>query len=188
MKDFYCLFLIAIMGFGSLSAADSLMVVEGGNLFKLNCTACHQLEQRLVGPALKGVDQRHDEAWILKFVRSSQTMVQSGDSVAVALFNTYNSVIMPDQNLNEDQIRSILAYIKDAEKPRVSLSGGIQRPEVPIHTAAQVRPPSFSDYRFWILYTVTVVLIIVSIYYKAELIALRKKVKGEGAESIGMGA
>ncbi len=178
MKVLCSLVLIAMMSFGSILAADSLMVAEGDKLFKQNCTACHQLKQRLVGPALQGVAQRRQEDWLLKFIRSSQTMIKSGDSTALALFNTYNSVVMPDQTLSEDQIRSILTYIKDSEIVRGAKPGAIERPKVMV-TASTVSPPRFSDYRFWILYTVTVVLIIVSIYYKAELIALRKKVEGE---------
>lgn len=187
MKVLLLPLLITMMSLGSMSAADSLMVAEGNKLFTQTCTACHHLQQRLVGPALQGVDQRHDEAWILKFVKSSQTMVLGGDSAAVALFNTYNSVIMPDQNFTDDQIRSILAYIKDSEISRGPVPGEISRPVITSNVSA-VSPPKFSDYRFWILYTVTVLLIIVSIYYKAELIALRKKVEGQGPESIGEGA
>lgn len=182
MKLLFCLVSISLISLGMLSAADSLMVEEGGKLFTLNCKACHQLEQRLVGPPLQGVDTRHDEAWILKFVKSSQTMVKSGDSAAVALFNTYNQVIMPDQSLTDDQIKSILAYIKDSEIPRNVAPGGIGRPEV-VAGPAPVRPPKFSDFRFWILYTVTVLLVMVSIYYKAELIALSKQT---GTEVDGM--
>ena len=174
MKVFACLLLISFAGLETLFAADSLMVAKGEGLFKKNCTACHQLKQRLVGPALQGVDKRHSEEWLLKFIPSTQTMIKSGDSVAVALFNTYNKVIMPDQKLTADEIRSILSYVKDSETAAPSVA--IRRPALPA-TASLVKPLKFSDYRFWILYTITVLLVIVSIYYKAELIALEKKVE-----------
>ena len=173
MKRWTLFALICLCGADVTTAADSLLVAQGEMLFTQNCKACHHLEMRLVGPALKGVENRHSEAWLLKFIRSSQTMVQSGDSVAVSLFNTYNKVIMPDQPLDEAQIKSVLAYIAGAGKPVIE-TGDIPRPAVtPI--SASDRPLKFSDYRFWIIYTVTVLLVIVSIYYKAELIALGKQ-------------
>jgi mono/diheme cytochrome c family protein len=186
MKRLQVLYIAMITALGidsvPVAASDTLdiagVVAEGELLFTQNCKACHHLEMRLVGPALKGVDQRHDEGWLLRFVRSSQTMIQEGDSAAVTLFNTFNKVPMPDQNLTDGQIRSILAYIKNADKPVLVASGGIPRPAATI-IAGPVSPPRFSDYRFWIMYTITVVLVIVSIYYKAELIALRKRVEGE---------
>ena len=174
MKVILCLIWTVFITYRAPGNTDSLLIADGGALFNQNCTACHQLQQRLVGPPLMGVNQRHGEAWLLKFIRSSQTMIQGGDSAAIALFNTFNKVPMPDQNLTEMQIRSILAFIEDAGKPS-SVVEEIPRPEAQ-NVTANVRPPKFSDFRFWILYTVTVVLVIVSIYYKAELIALRKKV------------
>lgn len=179
---FYATFFIIYAG--SVSASDTLQVAdaaginEGETLFTQNCKACHHLEMRLVGPALKGVEQRHTEDWLIRFIRSSQTMIQAGDSAAVALFNTYNKVPMPDQNLSDAQIHNILAYLKEAGKPAVVETGGITRPPATA-VASYSRPPKFSDYRFWIMYTVTVILVIVSIYYKAELIALSKTVQHE---------
>jgi hypothetical protein len=101
-------------------------------------------------------------------------MVQRGDSAAVALFNTYNKVMMPDQSLSVNEIESILAYIANAGKRTVPI-GNIARPQIAA-IGMRARPLKFSDYRFWLLYTITVVLTIVTVYYKAELIALQKQV------------
>ncbi|MBM3435704.1 MAG: cytochrome c, partial [Bacteroidetes bacterium] len=50
------------------------------------CTACHTIGKgKLIGPDLKGVNDRHNEAWLLSFIRSSQTMIKNGDPVAVKL-------------------------------------------------------------------------------------------------------
>lgn len=86
---------------------------DGSNLFRTNCGACHSIGKgKLVGPDLKGVDTRHNEEWILKWVKSSQSLVQAGDKDAVKLFADNSSIVMPDQPLKDDEIKTILAYIK----------------------------------------------------------------------------
>ena len=75
------------------------------------CSACHTIGKgKLIGPDLKGINDRLDEAWLISFIRSSQTMVKSGDEKAVEIFNEYK-IPMPDNNLTDDQIRGILTYI-----------------------------------------------------------------------------
>jgi hypothetical protein len=85
------------------------------------CSACHTIGKgKLIGPDLKGVNDRHDEAWLLSFIKSSQTMVKNGDPVAVKLFEENNKIPMPDNNLADDQIRGILSYIKNYNEAAVS--------------------------------------------------------------------
>src|ERR1017187_3927068 len=85
---------------------------DGEQLFKTTCAACHTVGKgKLVGPDLKDVQNRHEKSWILKWVKSSQTLVKAGDEQAVKLFNDNNKIPMPDHALNEDQISSILGFI-----------------------------------------------------------------------------
>lgn len=167
----------SILTMQNLSATD---VAEGESLFTTHCTACHHLEMRLVGPPLKNVTQRRDTTWLLRFIRSSQSMIQAGDSTAVALFNTYNKVQMPDQDLTPDQIRSILAFLGQSGGAATAEDNRIPRPAQA--QASDIKPLKFTDYRFWMLYTVTVILVIVSINYKAEMVALNKRVDAEEAD------
>lgn len=78
------------------------------------CAACHTIgEGKRVGPDLKGVNDRHDEAWLIKFIQSSQTVIKSGDKVAIKLFEENNKIPMPDNNLTDQEVKDILAYIKN---------------------------------------------------------------------------
>ena len=80
------------------------------------CGACHSIGKgRLVGPDLKGVTERRDEAWLISFIRSSQTMVKDGDAEAVKIFDEYK-IPMPDNNFTDEQIIGILNYIKNYEE------------------------------------------------------------------------
>lgn len=87
---------------------------HGKQLFTNRCAACHAIAKDVTGPALKDVDKRHTEDWIIKFVQGSQSVIQSGDPVAVQLFEKFNNTIMPNHpDLSNDDIKSIIAYIKD---------------------------------------------------------------------------
>ncbi|HLG40016.1 MAG TPA: cytochrome c [Chitinophagaceae bacterium] len=88
-------------------------VVAGEELFKQLCAACHSIGKgRLVGPDLANIDQRRPQEWIYKFIKSSQSVIKSGDQYADSLFRAYNQIIMPDQPaLVETQLNDVLAYI-----------------------------------------------------------------------------
>jgi mono/diheme cytochrome c family protein len=88
---------------------------EGEELFKKTCAPCHTVGQgRLVGPDLKDISQKRDQDWIIAFVQSSQTVINSGDADAVATYNEYNKLLMPDQTLSNGQVQFIISYINNA--------------------------------------------------------------------------
>lgn len=91
---------------------------EGESLFKQKCTSCHGINNVVVGPALKGVNDRYSEEWLIKWIRNSQAMVASGDEQAVALFEGHNNLVMTAfPELSDDNIRNILAYVDEAGTP-----------------------------------------------------------------------
>lgn len=84
----------------------------GQDIFNKACTACHTIgDGKLVGPDLSNIQKKQTKEWIIKFVQSSQAVVKTGDSAAVALFNEYNKIIMPDQPYTASEITSIIDYI-----------------------------------------------------------------------------
>ena len=77
MKLNKLLFLLAAFFLGAkLTMAD---VAEGEKLFNANCTSCHAINDKVVGPALKDVDKRQSEAWLIKWIQNSQAVIKSGD-------------------------------------------------------------------------------------------------------------
>lgn len=96
------------------SKSVTISYETGEQLFDQNCTACHAIGKgTLVGPDLKGINSKHQEEWLLKYIKSSQTMIQSGDGEAVAIYKQFNEIVMPDQTLTNDEIRAILIYISN---------------------------------------------------------------------------
>lgn len=96
---------------------DEETIQAGKSLFNANCTACHQLDQNAIGPALRGVTDRREVEWAKNFIRNSQQVIQSGDPVATALFAEFNNTVMPAMPfLSEDDLNNLLSYIEYGDK------------------------------------------------------------------------
>lgn len=88
---------------------------SGEELFNSTCVACHTIGKgRLVGPDLKDINNKRDTQWSIEFIRESQAMIKNGDSDAIAIFDEFSKITMPDNDLSDDQIQSILTYIESA--------------------------------------------------------------------------
>jgi cytochrome c oxidase subunit 2 len=111
-------FVIAVL-FSFTLSLSAQSVEEGKTLFNANCTACHAINDKVVGPALKDVSKRREEAWLIKWIKNSQAMVKSGDPIAVQVYKENNEGIMTSfENLSDVQIKSILADVKaESEAP-----------------------------------------------------------------------
>lgn len=110
------LFVLLLLVFGGGVAVQAQDAAAGRAIFKQRCTSCHALDKKMVGPALAGVSDRHKEAWLIKWIKNSQAMIASGDPEAVKIFNEYKPAVMtafPD--LSDDDIKGVLAYIKEGE-------------------------------------------------------------------------
>ncbi len=91
---------------------DEAIISQGESLFNNNCTVCHAINQVVVGPALKNVHERQDLPWLIGFIKNSQKVIESGDEYAVNLYNEYNKTVMPSFAYSDEEITSIVAYIK----------------------------------------------------------------------------
>ena len=99
---------------------------NGAELFANNCASCHKVHQDLVGPALKGVEERRDQAWLLKWIRNSQAVIASGDPYAVKLYEKWNKSAMTAFDWSDQEILAVLAYIKEegAKAPVAAATAG----------------------------------------------------------------
>ena len=86
---------------------------DGASIFKKNCGACHTIGHgKIVGPDLKGADKKHDIKWMTEWIKSSQTMINvKKDPAAVQLFNDNNKMMMTDQPLSDEEVKTVVAYI-----------------------------------------------------------------------------
>jgi cytochrome c2 len=94
-------------------AKQKKMIQTGTALFQKQCTQCHYLTtEKLIGPGLKGVASRRDKVWLKSFIKNSEEMVKSGDSLAKALFEEYNKTPMPAHNFTEEELNALIAYLE----------------------------------------------------------------------------
>ncbi len=97
-----------------LTAAEQL---PGYGLFKeWGCNTCHAIDRKVVGPALANIRGRRSDEWLQKFIQNSSAMIASGDDYAVNLYNDYNQLQMPNHDLSDEEVTSILDYITEASK------------------------------------------------------------------------
>ena len=95
----------------SLGLSQEADVQAGKNLFNANCAACHQLNRKAVGPALRGVTEKYDRDWLYSWIKNGTQMIKDGDPQAVAIWEEYNRAIMTNYpQFSNEQIDNILAY------------------------------------------------------------------------------
>jgi mono/diheme cytochrome c family protein len=112
LKKFSVFLISLIIALSSLSGfAQEADVQAGKKLFNANCAACHKLNKKAVGPALKGVSAKYEREWLYSWIKNSAAMIKDGDPQAVAVWEEYNKVAMNAfPLLSNADIDNILAY------------------------------------------------------------------------------
>ena len=104
------IFLVALL-LPSLSISQEADIQAGKSLFNANCAACHQLNRKAVGPALRGVSEKYDREWLYKWIKNGTQMIKDGDPQAVTIWEEYNRAVMTNYpQFSNEQIDNILAY------------------------------------------------------------------------------
>ena len=86
-------------------------IAKGKSLFNANCASCHKVNKKLIGPALRGVSEKYEKEWLYSWIKNSASMIKSGDSDAIAIYEEYNKVAMNSfPQLSNNDIDNILAY------------------------------------------------------------------------------
>ncbi|MDX2194845.1 MAG: cytochrome c3 family protein [Cytophagales bacterium] len=115
---------------------DEAAISAGKALFQNNCTQCHAAtDEVVVGPGLKNVHTRHKTPWLIKWIRNSTLLINSGDKEAVEVFNKYNKTQMQNFDFKDEEILTILAYLK-------SESAKVAAPAATAATGSAVAPAS----------------------------------------------
>ena len=106
--------------------ASSGDAAKGKEIFNTLCAACHKLDSKSIGPALRGVTERRDNDWLHRWIHNSSELISSGDATAVALYNEFNQVAMPPfPQLSDADIDNILAYASQPKAvPQAQQAGG----------------------------------------------------------------
>ena len=108
---------IVLLTFSTTVLAQEGDPKKGKSLFNTNCAACHKLDKKMTGPALRDVEARLaedeglDRAWLNAWIRNSPALIKAGDPYALKIWNEYNQTAMNAFTQFSDQdISDILAY------------------------------------------------------------------------------
>ena len=91
------------------------MVNDGKGLFTSKCIACHDLDQKKIGPTLRNVTKERSPEYIMNVIYNTPKM-QKNDPTFKGLVVKFKNVPMPDPNLTEAQSRSLLEYLRSVAK------------------------------------------------------------------------
>jgi len=116
-------FLLLVVSFAF--SFQALAEVDGAQIFKQNCTACHTIGGgRLVGPDLDGIVAKRESSWLKSWINSSSELIASGDADAIAIFEEYNKVAMTDFYFEDEEMDALLAYLENPPaKQNISKNG-----------------------------------------------------------------
>lgn len=90
---------------------DGAMAASGEKSFGVKCASCHKLtDEKLVGPGWKGVTQRHTAEWIMNFSTNTDEMLNKDPKAQAQL--ELCLVRMPNQNLSDDEARSLYEFMR----------------------------------------------------------------------------
>lgn len=106
------LVLVTLLCSMAVSSANAQDAAAGAAIFKQKCTACHGIDKAVVGPALKGIDTKYDEAWLIKWIKNAPAFIASGDAQAVKASEYSPAMMSAFPELSDDDIKNIVAYVK----------------------------------------------------------------------------
>lgn len=106
----------------TFSLANAQDAGKGYELFEANCTACHQIDGKLIGPELRNVEKRVQEEaglgkeWLHAWIKDNKALRESGDAYANKIYADYNNTeMLAFPNLSDGDIDNILAYTADPD-------------------------------------------------------------------------
>jgi cytochrome c2 len=174
MKQLFILFFLCLAAVGLQAQEDA---EAGKTIFATRCASCHNFKQEMTGPALKDVHTRRKAEWIVKFVQSSQTVIESGDPDAKAVFAKYQTVMPDHRDLKEADVLNIIAFIK-AESARITLEAANNPIKRPKEVGTTDRPMIWAkDWWKFVIYGLLLSMAIYAMQLAINANELRKKME-----------
>jgi len=95
----------------AVGALDAAMAAKGKSIAETKCFSCHKTtDEKLVGPGWSKVTSRHSPHWIMNFITNPDPMIDKDPEVQAQL--EICLVRMPNQNLGDDEARSIVEFMR----------------------------------------------------------------------------
>jgi len=85
----------------------------GEYLFRTRCESCHSIGggENGLGPDLLGVTERRERAWLTRWLKEPDKMLEEGDPTATALFKQYREIAMPNFRLDDEEVEALIEHM-----------------------------------------------------------------------------
>ncbi len=97
------------------NAPELRSITPGEQLFRTRCASCHSITGKEIvgslGPDLFAVNQLRNKQWLLNWLKAPDQMIKQKDPTAMALYDKYNQLLMPNMRLNRKETEDVLEYI-----------------------------------------------------------------------------
>jgi len=108
-----------VAGQGSFKV-DPTLAKQGKKLFNGDhgCYYCHKFGGKLGAPDLAGIMERRDHAWLRRWLKETDTMLQT-DPQALAMLEQYRYWRMPKIRLSDADVEALFHYMaQETERTR----------------------------------------------------------------------
>jgi cytochrome c2 len=86
---------------------------QGESIFKANCSACHKMDAKLIGPPLQNTVSEQGFEWAKKWIYNNAELRDAGDAHAIEIFEEYNKQIMPSYSyLSDEELTDLVTYLE----------------------------------------------------------------------------
>ncbi len=137
MRIIVLLFSSAVLLLAGASGAAAGDEQAAATMFQQKCAACHTIGGgRRIGPDLRGVLERRQTDWLVRWITRPDQMLVEKDPVALKLLAESNQISMPNLGVTEPEARALLDYIRSASAAPIPAAAAA--PPV----AAVLAPPS----------------------------------------------
>ena len=92
------------------------LVAKGKAIFDIKCVACHQIDNKLVGPPLKDVTKRRQPEWIMNMILNPEQMIKENMIAKSLSMSGQYPTPMTFQNVTQDDARAILEYFRNNDQ------------------------------------------------------------------------
>jgi cytochrome oxidase Cu insertion factor (SCO1/SenC/PrrC family) len=114
------------------SAPEVRTISKGEQLFRTRCAACHTVgaedavsAKQAIGPDLLNIHKKRDRAWLVRWLREPDKMLEEKEPLVMALLAEWNNVPMPNLRLSESDVQDLLTYIaEESHRVEHSREGG----------------------------------------------------------------
>lgn len=118
------------------SAPELRSISDGERLYRTRCATCHTIAGKepedAIGPDLLGVTFIRDREWLLNWLRAPDQMLADKDPIAMALYEQYDRLAMPNMRLNRNEAELLLRFIEEVTREKVNMADAGPAPEAKV--------------------------------------------------------